>query len=86
MKMKSIPDGRMMFRIRTKMLPLKSHMKGSYKEERLTREWCKVEGTEENITHVLECVAYKDLREDLDLGSDEGLIKYFKNVLLARGK
>ena len=28
-----------------------------------------------------ECIAFQDLREQLDLGTDEGLCKFFKTVM-----
>ena len=37
-------------------------------------------------SHVLVCEAYRDLREDKVLCSDEGMIEYFRQVIKRRMK
>ena len=85
MKQNNIEDSRTMFRYRIKMLELKENMKGRYGRDNLGCEACST-GDVESQSHVLQCSAYEDLREGLDLEKDQHMITYFREVLKRRLK
>ena len=41
-------------------------------------------GKMDSMAHVLDCPAHEDIREDLDMESDEGVVEYFKEVVKRR--
>ena len=41
-------------------------------------------GAQDSQEHVVTCGAYAKLRDDLDLGKDTDLVKYFKKVIAMR--
>ena len=86
MKTKCISDSRLQFRIKTNMLELKGNMKGSYRDMDYSCLGCANKATVEDQSHVLRCPAYADIRKDLDLGSQEDIVKYFRKVMLLRMK
>ena len=67
------------------MMEIKANMKGSNKMD-LICVGCKKKDVEENQTHVMNCVAYEDLRKDLDFNKDKDLVVYFQNVMNRREK
>ena len=68
------------------MLELKGNMKGSYRDMDYSCLGCANKATVEDQSHVLRCPAYADIRKDLDLGSQEDIVKYFRKVMLLRMK
>ena len=83
--MKSLNDVRDIFRARTLMLEgFKGNHKNMYKGKDMQCEGCSMEV--DTQSHVLVCEAYKDLREDKVLSSDEGVINYFRQVIKRRMK
>ena len=82
---KSIPDSRMIFRIRTNMVELKANQKSNkkYKEEGWECDFCD-EKSEETTTHVINCKGHEELRKGKDFENDNDLAEYFRQVLKAR--
>ena len=81
---KSLEDTRLLFRIRTRMVDLKANFKNkpAYRNDGWTCEGCKKEV--ESNGHVMSCQAYEHVRQGKDLGSDKGLVEFFKEVLKIR--
>ena len=67
------------------MIEVKANMKSLYKAN-LSCLGCKQKDSEEDQTHVMNCVAYEDLRKDMNFSEDRDLIKYFQEVLKRREK
>ena len=83
---KSLEDTRLLFRIRTRMVDLKANFKNkpAFRKDGWKCEGCNKEV--ESNGHVMHCQAYDHVREGKDLGSDKGLVQYFKEVLKIRMK
>ena len=84
---KSIENSRMMIRIRSKMVHVKDNFKNMHKNKTngLACESCNKVQTETQA-HVVMCPAYNKLREGLTLSNQDDLIKYFREVMMARDK
>ena len=84
---KSIENSRMMIRIRSKMVHVKDNFKNMHKNKTygLACESCNKVQTETQA-HVVMCPAYDKLREGLTLSNQDDLIKYFREVMMARDK
>ena len=79
-------DGRMKFRIRSKMV---KNIAFNYSSDPKfsSRLWhCTHCDHMDSQSHVLACNSYKHLREGKDLNSDKDLVKYFRDVLSLREK
>ena len=83
MKVKSIPDSRIMFRVRTRMVAFKENMKNLYGRTNLQCDQCNT-GASESQTHVLVCPGYSEQRKGVDLDTMDGIIKYFREVMKIR--
>ena len=81
---KSLEDTRLLFRIRTRMVELKANFKNkpAFRKDGWICEGCNKEV--ESNGHVMTCQAYEHVREGKDLGSDMGLVQFFKEVLKIR--
>ena len=79
-----LPDARLAFRIKSKMIDLKPYYKGKkqYKADGYKCEMCWKEV--ETITHCMECEGYNDERENLDLDNDYDLVQFFTLVMKKR--
>ena len=77
MGMKSLNDVRDILRAQTLMLEgIKGNHKNMYRDKDMQCGGCCMEV--DTQSHVLVCEAYRDLREDKVLCSDEGMIEYFR--------
>ena len=85
MQIKSIGEGRTLFRIRTNMMELRANKKGSHKMD-LTCVGCRDPESEEDQTHVLKCSAYENLQHGLNFMNDQDLVIYFQKVMVERLK
>ena len=87
LKEMTIPNARMMFRMRGKMVQCK--MNFSSKRSNIERAWkcdsC-MSGAIDTQSHILYCEAYKPLREGKSLESDRDLVEYFRKVIEIRVK
>ena len=83
MMVKNITNSRIMFRVRTRMVAFKENMKNMYGRTNLQCEQCNT-GMIESQTHVLMCPGYSEQRVGVDLGTMDGLIKYFRDVMKIR--
>ena len=83
MMVKNIADSRIMFRVRTRMVAFKENMKNMYGRTNLQCEQCNT-GMIESQTHVLMCPGYSEQRVGVDLGTMDGLIKYYRDVMKIR--
>ena len=72
--------------VMTNMVDLLANMKGRATNGMMVCRGCKEKGTEENHSHVIECKAYEDLREGLNLEYDSDLVTYYRAVLRKREK
>ena len=83
---KSVEHSRTMIRIRSKMLHVKDNFKNMYKKRTngLKCDSCLTQV--ETQAHVLTCPAYNKLREGLQLDKQDDLVKYYREVLMARDK
>ena len=87
-KDKSIENGRMSFRIRTQMLhEIPGNFKNKFKndKEKLKCNHC---ASEQIMTqsHCMDCSAWSDIRNDLDLSKIDDLVKFFRRLLAERAK
>ena len=75
---KNLTDTRLMFRIRSRMIQLKANFKNipSYKKDGWKCDGCEL--AVESNAHVVECVAYDNVRDGKDLNCDKDLFQYFK--------
>ena len=83
MMVKNIADSRIMFRVRTRMVAFKENMKNMYGRTKLQCDQCYT-GMIESQRHVLVCPGYSEQRVGVDLGTMDGLIKYFRDVMKIR--
>ena len=76
-------EARIMFRIRTRMMPTKMNMKGnpSFARELWKCDACKMLDSQ---SHVLWCPFFAPLREGKDIGNDKDLVEYFVKVFKIR--
>ena len=83
----TIPNARMMFRMRSKMVSCKMNM--SSKRSNIETVWkchsC-MSGAIKTQSHILYCEAYKPLREGKSLDYDKDLVEYFRKVMEIRDK
>ena len=78
-------DGRMHFRLRSKMFPCKANFKND--PENVASKWlCKACLQVDSQSHILTCSAYKQLREGKSLSSDQDVVDYYRKVLRIRTK
>ena len=80
----NVIDIRIMFRIRTKMVPAKFNFKNM---KNYSRELWKCDSCEtaiESQSHILWCPAYQQFRAGKNLKSDKDLVQYMKKVLKIR--
>ena len=85
MGLKSLHHVRDIFRAETNMLEgIKGNHKNMYRDQDMKCGGCNMEL--DTQSHVLSCEAYRDLREDKVLSSDEGMIEYFRQVINRRMK
>ena len=87
-KDKSIENGRMSFRIRTQMLDeIPDNFKNKFKndKEKLKCNHC---ASNQIMTqsHCMDCSAWADIRNDLDLSKIDDLVKFFRRLLAERAK
>ena len=87
-KDKSIENGRMSFRIRTQMLDeIPGNFKNKFKndKEKLKCNHC---ASDQIMTqsHCMDCSAWADIRNDLDLSKIDDLVKFFRKLLAERAK
>ena len=82
----SLTNVRTLFRFRVDLFEAKKNFKNKkeYKDENYLCDSCESE-VDEN-THVLYCVAYKDLREGKSMNNDEELCQYLQKVLEIRAR
>ena len=88
-KDKSIENSRMAFKVRCKMVPdIPGNFSSKYKkqgEQGLVCTYCQ-EGEIMSQSHCLECPAWEDLREGLELSKISDMVKFFRNLLKERAK
>ena len=85
MKSKSLHVVRETFRARTQLVEgIKGNFKNLYRGNDLRCQGCRQEV--DTQSHVLQCMEYEDLREDMDMKKDDDMIKYFRKVLKRRMK
>ena len=88
-KDKSIENTRMAFKIRCKMVPdIPGNFSSKYKkqgEEGLVCNYCK-EGEIMSQSHCLECPAWEELREGLELTNISDMVKFFRKMLQERAR
>ena len=88
-KDKSIENSRMAFKVRCKMVPdIPGNFSSKYKkqgEQGLVCAYCQ-EGEIMSQSHCLECPAWEDLREGLELSKISDMVKFFRNLLKERAK
>ena len=85
MKSKSLHVVRETFRARTQLVEgIKGNFKNLYRGNDLRCQGCRQEV--DTQSHVLQCMEYEDLREDMDMKKDDDMIKYFRKVLNRRMK
>ena len=85
----NLEDTRVRFRISNKMVKnVRKNFPGMYTNQSLTCPSCRREDIDTSVTpvhsqsHLIkECIAFQDLREQLDLETDEGLCEFFKTVM-----
>jgi len=77
-------DIRMMFRIRTKMVPAKFNFKNmkNYRQELWRCDSCQT--SIDSQSHILWCPAYQQIRTGKNLSSDKDLVEYMKKVMKIR--
>ena len=79
----NVKDARMMFATRAMMLKtIKMNFKNMYKEEGLLCE-C---GEPDTQGHLLDCPQYLQLKEGLNLQTDQGIVAFFQLVIRQREK
>ena len=80
----TVANARMNFAIRCRMTrTIQLNYKGDPKCKK--NGWtCVGCGDQDSQEHVVTCGAYAKLRDDLDLGKDTDLVKYFKKVIAMR--
>ena len=84
-----LEDIRVCFRAKTKMIQhVKKNYPGKYKETSLSCPSCWKNVSSQSIrpphsqTHITsECLAFADVRDVLDLETDEGLVEFWKIVV-----
>ena len=78
----TMPNARMMFRMRSKMVQCKKNF--SIKRSNIETAWkcdsC-MSGAIDTQIHILYCEAYKPLGEGKSLDSDRDLVEYFRKVM-----
>ena len=52
----------------------------------MTCKVCRIEGSVETQSHIIYCQAYQHLRGDVDMESDKGLVKYYRDVMSIRSR
>ena len=88
LKVKSIENGRMAFRIRTQMIDkIPGNFKNKYKKEthKLKCPHCNLD-QDMTQSHCLDCPAWGDIRKDLDVKNIDDLVKFFQRLLAERTK
>ena len=85
MKVKTLSDTRLIFRLRTEMLEVKDNMRNRYKGNNVYCEACD-SNTAESQLHVMACPGYAELRAGKDMSKDKDLVDYFREVMLLREK
>ena len=83
---RSIKNGRMAFKIRSKMVEeIPANFKRMYKEE---DQWCKFCQEQKLLdqSHCLECPAWEQLREGLNLKKIDDLVIFFRKMLAEMSK
>ena len=82
---KSLADVRSIFRIRTNMVEgFRDNFHNMHKNTSLNCVGCGVEVDDQ--AHSMQCPAYDDLREGLDMGKDQDLIEFFRKVMDRRSE
>ena len=82
---KSLADVRSIFRIRTNMVEgFRDNFHNMHKNTSLNCVGCRVEVDDQ--AHSMQCPAYDDLREGLDMGKDQDLIEFFRKVMDRRSE
>ena len=66
------------------MIEVKNNFKGGHKNTNMECQGCQI--SIDTQDHVLFCPFFSDLREGLDLGNDNDLLKYYKEVMEIREK
>ena len=88
-KDKSVENTRMAFKVRSKMVAdIPCNFKNKYKrkgEDGIMCPYCK-EGREFSQSHCLECPAWTDIREGLDLSNIMDLVVFFRKMLDERAR
>ena len=85
MKVKTLYDTRLIFRLRTEMLDVKDNMRNRNKGNNVYCEACD-SNTAESQLHVMACPGYAELRAGKDMSKDKDLVDYFREVMLLREK
>ena len=89
MKNKSLENSRLEFIWETNMIETRWNMKGNYKKDEYQCPHCwagsQPGGSQETSAHLLECMAYSDLREGLQPEVDlEDRASYLRKVITRR--
>ena len=83
MKEKSLKQVRDTFRVRTNLVEgFRANFKNMYERNNLECQGCG--GAMDDQTHAMQCSAYTDLREGLDMEKDVDLVLYFRRVMESR--
>ena len=89
----TVSQSRLRFRLHARMTP---RVAMCYKSDRRYMEMgyqcvaCREVGepvsqeTQDTEEHIMSCLHYSDLREDIDLNTDQGIVKYFQRVISRR--
>ena len=88
-KGKSVANSRMAFKVRCKMVPeIPCNFKNKYKRkgnDGLICSYCK-DGTEMSQSHCLECPAWAEMRQGLDLSNIMDLVVFFRKLVAERAR
>ena len=84
MEKTSQADTRLVFRMRTEMLDVKDNMRGKYKGYSIYCEACDLKELQSLLSHVINCPGYAEVRVSKDMGSDEDMVAYLREVFLLR--
>ena len=79
-----LSQARIKFKLRSRMIEVRNNFKRGQQNANLECQGCQI--SIDTQDHILFCPFFSDLRQDLDLGQDRDLLKYYKEVMEIREK